>query len=600
MAKENEDTEYTIVTERDDKMISPIGSKSTVKIGKFLNPCVISFAEAHEVPLLPLLAETISYELAKWPSKIYFKGFRIPREKWKKWVDQLTPSCRLKWNQIIIADGIVSSVYKIELDKALIIGLAELWCPETNTFVFPWGEATVTLEDMLILGGFSVLGEPVTSPLTGELVKISDELHKERRALHKEKARKASEGAWINRFMGSNSELEHVAFLSLWLSRYVFPDHPDGLIRKEVFSVAVHLAQGTTIALAPAVLASLYANLTSLKQQVLDSSKLDLSVSKFDVSFSIWGPFQLLQIWAWEHFPPLRPKSPNSLTLGEPRIARWNNLKSKSKLPIVRSTLKNLENFQWRPFVATLNNWPCPLFYKEREELFDVRPENDELQSFFRCLRACEIFALNGSVEQYLPHRVARQFGFDQEIPGKFIGANATWELAWKAYEKSTRNGKLYIRSRFLESSSVTTRYQEWWKQSMSIREVAIKAILEEQGRSKKSSSNCSDAASKYPSQSNKNKFQSSGDEDSTVYKHSSSKPYNKSQDSSEGEDNDLTLSAKFKMQQQATSNRYTTSALSEEISKKRKSSTMESVDQKIAEKQKMHGNSIDNPITIR
>ncbi|KAL0770237.1 hypothetical protein Bca101_035387 [Brassica carinata] len=35
------------------------------------------------------------------------------------------------------------------------------WCPETNSFVFPWDEATITLEDVMVLLGFSVLGSPV-------------------------------------------------------------------------------------------------------------------------------------------------------------------------------------------------------------------------------------------------------------------------------------------------------------------------------------------------------------------------------------------------------------------------------------------------------
>ncbi|CAN7008425.1 unnamed protein product [Brassica oleracea var. botrytis] len=35
------------------------------------------------------------------------------------------------------------------------------WCPETNSFVFPWDEARITLEDVMVLLGFSVLGSPV-------------------------------------------------------------------------------------------------------------------------------------------------------------------------------------------------------------------------------------------------------------------------------------------------------------------------------------------------------------------------------------------------------------------------------------------------------
>lgn len=60
----------------------------------------------------------------------------------------------------------------------MLLGLAEFWSPETNTFVFPWGEATITLEDVMVLGGFSALGRNVTRPVTGLLAKIVEEMEK--------------------------------------------------------------------------------------------------------------------------------------------------------------------------------------------------------------------------------------------------------------------------------------------------------------------------------------------------------------------------------------------------------------------------------------
>ncbi|KAI9185263.1 hypothetical protein LWI28_005711 [Acer negundo] len=42
----------------------------------------------------------------------------------------------------------------------LVLGLAEKWCSDTKSFIFSWGEATITLEDLMI-HGYSVLGSPV-------------------------------------------------------------------------------------------------------------------------------------------------------------------------------------------------------------------------------------------------------------------------------------------------------------------------------------------------------------------------------------------------------------------------------------------------------
>ncbi|KAL8539519.1 hypothetical protein ACS0TY_001214 [Phlomoides rotata] len=47
------------------------------------------------------------------------------------------------------------------LDHHLITTLVERWRPETHTFHFPVGEVTITLQDVAIIWGLSVEGEPV-------------------------------------------------------------------------------------------------------------------------------------------------------------------------------------------------------------------------------------------------------------------------------------------------------------------------------------------------------------------------------------------------------------------------------------------------------
>lgn len=50
----------------------------------------------------------------------------------------------------------------IRIDHALITALVERWRPETNTFHFPSGEATVTLEDVAYIYGLPIDGPIVT------------------------------------------------------------------------------------------------------------------------------------------------------------------------------------------------------------------------------------------------------------------------------------------------------------------------------------------------------------------------------------------------------------------------------------------------------
>lgn len=70
-------------------------------------------------------------------------------------------------------------------------------------------------------------------------------------------------------------------------------------------------------------------------------------------------------------------------------------------------------------------------------------------------------------IEQYLPHHVAMQFGMDQDLPARVARVNESCWITWKYYSKPITNATLYISSRFFEADG-TTRYLEWWKQSLS------------------------------------------------------------------------------------------------------------------------------------
>ncbi|KAM2960953.1 hypothetical protein FF1_030584 [Malus domestica] len=139
-----------------------------------------------------------------------------------------------------VYEAIFSSTYQIKRQTDSFFRFAERWCSETNTFIFPWGEATITLEDIMVLGGFSVFGDSVLSSLvTTELKEIKDKLlHREE--IIRSRAKKATTSL-------------------------------------SVFSITIHLSSGTRIALAPAVLSSVYNDLGVLKKATVDSNQWEVS-----------------------------------------------------------------------------------------------------------------------------------------------------------------------------------------------------------------------------------------------------------------------------------------------------------------------------------
>ncbi|QHO36201.1 uncharacterized protein DS421_9g281790 [Arachis hypogaea] len=393
------------------------GGNNTVRVANFLKPCAKNTGEATRFPTVsspPRNGEEVH-------PAVQFKGWKNPQRKWNDWIEIMAGKYGFMWNQTGICDAILSSMYKIQCNQSLILGIVEYWCIETNTFVFPWGEATITLEDVMVLGGFSVLGEPVNLPLTGDMVAMEAEMLRLSREMDGGKSRR-DQRTWMKFFMeeGQSHDLEHVGFLSLWLSRFVFPSLPYEVIATRVFPIAIRLARGTKLALAPAVLAGIYESLRLLKQQV--TSSLGESVKAL-------GLFQLVQLWANERFSIFGSNCPIELKPGEPRAARWHGVISNANGCPISSALKFARSFQWRPYAADLKNWCFVSPYKDNEQFVHVASNsNDELKSFGQCLFANELVGLGGCIEKYMPYRVAMQFGFDQHLPGDFAYLN--W---WRA-----------------------------------------------------------------------------------------------------------------------------------------------------------------------
>ncbi|KAI9186241.1 hypothetical protein LWI28_015164 [Acer negundo] len=254
-----------------------------------------------------------------------------------------------------------------------------------------------------------------------ELKRIEQKLNQAKKELNRSASKKASYGQWMKKFMGTGLDFEHEAFLALWLSSFVFPVSSPVIV-EAVFPIAIHMSRGTRIALAPPILASIYRD--------------------------------LVQIWAWERFIEFRPKA-NLINIGEPRCAQWH--KQNTGVGNVRTVLDSARvSFDWRPYVKTLKNWKLPEFYAEKEMCVWVDADlPEEFGSFALCLRTSELVGID-CVEHYLPHRVAMQFGMDQDLPACVARANDAPHVVWSCYCKPITCEKLYIRPQLFEAVVTT------------------------------------------------------------------------------------------------------------------------------------------------
>uniref|UniRef100_A0A0D9XY95 Aminotransferase-like plant mobile domain-containing protein n=1 Tax=Leersia perrieri TaxID=77586 RepID=A0A0D9XY95_9ORYZ len=290
--------------------------------------------------------------------RVDFRGWPSTPRMWGRWVEKLRPRHEQAWRDLGILDGILATVDcgRVRRDERLLLLLAGFWSAAKGSFVFPWGEATVTLEDVAVLAGLPVVGVPVSEEVIATLAADVSALEVARVVMNRGKCRKPVYSAWIRHFLerspGAGDVVEHGAFLAMWLSLYVLPAPPSNVVRAQVFPTAVLLARGQSVSLAPAVLAAIYNDLTALSYHLAVSGRVGNHLP-----LACWAPLQTLQLWVWEHFPALSP--PTAFAGGiqggvaAPRAARWRSARKVFDPAHIRAALMTPGAFLRRPYGST-------------------------------------------------------------------------------------------------------------------------------------------------------------------------------------------------------------------------------------------------------
>lgn len=213
----DQDDEH-IVQVRQALMCPDGGRFEGLRTARFLNYTTTSIED--DVFELPLDAFVTSE-----PEKLSFSGWGSPSVNWIEWVNAMAESNATMWRRSGVYDAIMASRYQITKQDDLMTALVEKWCIETNSFVFPWGEAAVTLEDMVVLGGFSAIGNNVLASVKRDSMKsVEEKLKRAKREIEASSMKRCCVGLWMKEMMNSGNEIEHEAFVISWLSRFVFPN----------------------------------------------------------------------------------------------------------------------------------------------------------------------------------------------------------------------------------------------------------------------------------------------------------------------------------------------------------------------------------------
>ncbi|XP_062087709.1 protein MAIN-LIKE 2-like [Humulus lupulus] len=294
--------------------------------------------------------------------------------------------------------GYLRVIPSFSLDNSLISALVERWRRETNTFHFPVGEMTITLEDVGLILGLAIDGKPVigassntpSSVCESLLGKAPEDLNGGMLKLTwlKESFSKCPEDA-------SPEVIERYtrAYLLYLVGSTVFSTTTGNKVSIMYLPLFENFEEAGKYAWGAAALAFLYRTLgnASLKSQG-----------------TISGSLTLVQCWSYYHLNLGRPKINEDTSGRFPFALRWkgrqSGSRSTSNIVAYRKALDSLApcDVQWLP-------------YKDLD--FSVVPEH--IKDNLDLRRSKTMLICFDKAEKHMPDRCLRQFGLPQSIPEK-------------------------------------------------------------------------------------------------------------------------------------------------------------------------------------
>ncbi|QHO02171.1 uncharacterized protein DS421_13g421560 [Arachis hypogaea] len=295
------------------------------------------------------------------------------------------------------------------LDEPLVSAFVERWRPETHTFHMPFGECTITLQDVAYQLGLAVDGRYVSGCLT--------DFH-----LYIEGGRPAS--VWFEELLGvipPPSQVQKFAVNCTWFQE-TFGQCPEGADEDTVRRFARAYIM---MLLDTQLFADKSGNRIHIRWLPYVARIEEMGSYSWGSAALVWlyrcmcrvvnrhvvklaGPLQLLQSWIFWCFPRFRPAGYD--TSSWPLASRWSGYSPfySQKGPRLQSTRLEIDRLQARDFI-----W---MPYSSPEVLQVVHPEVLEPRhmAVWRSVTSLIYFAV---LEWHQVDRVLPQFGGVQPLP---------------------------------------------------------------------------------------------------------------------------------------------------------------------------------------
>nr|ABF96978.1 hypothetical protein LOC_Os03g33870 [Oryza sativa Japonica Group] len=254
--------------------VPSITDEHQIFLGPVSNPDPTEFinGETNRIPF-----RFANPDLSLW--KNTFKSWPSAEKSWPAWYMRMSASKLTHWEEIGISQALALTVADMAKEEPMMVAATYFWSTAMNAFLFSQGPMTPTLLDIKMITGLDITSSANLASLNTK-------------STHEFKTRSIC--GWTgyaakNMVTGSISTREHVAFLMMWLEKFLFCGPSCGPTANWQH-IAENLVEKKQFPHGKYLLGYLYQTLNSAITKM--ASRLSIGTG---------GPWWLLQIWLILH-----------------------------------------------------------------------------------------------------------------------------------------------------------------------------------------------------------------------------------------------------------------------------------------------------------